>query len=119
MEGMVRPTFPLRFSQPRLRELVRVVADREGISQNELLEQAAEHEIVARGALLAEELEAVASDLRAMTALVAAEVVEASVSAFIEGERLSEPMRPHMINRQIRERSTRSRIGAVAAFERG
>lgn len=46
---MAGSTFPLRFRQERIRELVRLVAQREGISQNELLEQAAEHEVIAQG----------------------------------------------------------------------
>jgi hypothetical protein len=32
--------FPLRLRDPRLRALVREVAQREGVSQNELIEQA-------------------------------------------------------------------------------
>ena len=36
---MAGSTFPLRFRHERVRELVRLVAEREGISQNELLEQ--------------------------------------------------------------------------------
>lgn len=114
---MPRPTFPLRFSEPRLRELVRVVAEREGISQNELLEQAAEHEVVARGALLADELEASAATLRALTAPAAAALIEASVTSFVEGEALPEPMRPRKIQR--RGEQTGTRIGAAAAFDRG
>lgn len=117
---MTRPTFPLRFSEPRLRELVRVVAEREGISQNELLEQAAEHEIIARGALLADELEASAATLRTLTAPAAAGLIEASVASFVEGEALPEPMRPRKIERQRSGNSRRmgTRIGAVAAFDR-
>jgi hypothetical protein len=117
---MVRPTFPLRFSHEGLRELVRVVAEREGISQNELLEQAAEHEVVARGALLADELEALAAQLRATTGPLAAKRTQASIAAFIEGEALPDPTRPRRIIREPDRAAQRpSQIGAVAAFERG
>jgi hypothetical protein len=117
---MARSTFPLRFTDDRVRELVRVVAEREGISQNELLEQAAEHEVIARGGLLADELEASAAWLRAVTALTMAESVEASVVAFVEAEALPEPLRSRQIARSpLPPRSTPSAIGAVAAFKQG
>src|SRR5207302_1164562 len=67
MEPMAGPTFPLRFRSEQIRALVREVAKCEGISQNELLEQAAEHEVIARGALLAQDLEASLDRLRSAT----------------------------------------------------
>lgn len=119
MRTVVRPTFPLRFTNDRLRELVRVVAEREGISQNELLEQAAEHEVVARGALLADELEAAAAQLRHVTSPVAAEILDASIADFVEGEALPDPVRPRRIERASRPvKAGPSKIGAVAAFRR-
>lgn len=117
---MARPTFPLRFSHEGLRELVRVVAERAGISQNELLEQAAEHEVVARGALLANELEALAAHLRAATNSLVVEDQLASIASFIESEALPDPVRGHRIAREPHPATPGSaRIGAVAAFERG
>lgn len=116
-QRVTRPTFPLRFTHDRLRELVRIVAEREGISQNALLEQAAEHEVVARGALLADELEATAALLRSVTSPVAAELVDASIAGFVEGEALPDPLRPRRIEREARSaRPFTSKIGAVAAF---
>jgi hypothetical protein len=114
---MTRPTFPLRFTHERLRELVRVVAERDGISQNELLEQAAEHEVIARGGLLADELEAVAAQLRTLTGPLSEERIEASLAAFAEAEALADPLRPRRVTRQA-ERRPGGTIGAVAAFER-
>ena len=115
---MPRPTFPLRFTQDRVRELVRLVAEREGISQNELLEQAAEHEVIARGALLADELEAAAAHLRAVAAPAMAEGIEASITAFVEAEALPDPIRARRIARRPDPRPWgSSSIGAVAAFE--
>jgi hypothetical protein len=119
--GMARPTFPLRLRNDRVRELVRVVAEREGISQNELLEQAAEHEVIARGALLADELEVSAAQLRAATTTTMSDLVETSVVEFAAAEALPDPLRP----RQLTARglaspgsspARRAGIGAVAAF---
>jgi hypothetical protein len=115
---MPRPTFPLRFTQERVRDLVRIVAEREGISQNELLEQAAEHEVIARGALLADELEATAAALRAVTVSAMAKDVEASITAFAEAEALPDPLRARRITRSAESSPAgSSRIGAVAAFQ--
>lgn len=116
---MARPTFPLRFTHEGLRELVRIVAEREGISQNELLEQAAEHEVVARGALLADELEAAAAQLRAATGPMAADLMAESIGRFVEAEALLDPIRPRRITRAVPVRVAPSRIGAVAAFQHG
>ena len=115
--------FPLRIRDQRTRDLIRDVAAREGISQNELLEQAAEHELVARGALIADELEASAARLRSATQATMAALVEASITEFVAGEALGEPLRVHQVVVPAGHRSpaTRSpsRIGAVAAFTRG
>lgn len=117
MVGMDRPAFSLRLD-PALRDRVRVVAQRAGISQNEFLERAAEHEVVARGALLAEELEAAASHLRTVSAPAAAEQVEASITAFVEAESGPDPIRPRQITREPVQVAAPSMVGAVAAFQR-
>jgi hypothetical protein len=114
---MARPTFPLRFTRERVREAVRRLAEQEGISQNELLEQAAEHEVVARGALLADELEASAAHLRKTTARAMRQIVEASLEEFVEAEAYPEPLRPYKVE-GLSSPPTPSRIGAVAAFHR-
>lgn len=113
---MARPTFPLRLRDDRLRDLVRMVAEREGISQNELLEQAAEHEVLARGALLADELEASAARLRTVRAKAMTTLVEASVQEFVEAEARADPLRPRRIERP--DAASAGSIGAVAAFRR-
>lgn len=110
--------FSLRFRSERLRELVREVAEREGVSQNELLEVAAEHEVIARGALLADHLDLSAARLRSISERAFAGVVTASIDAFVAGEANSEPLRPRRISRPATqpERSARRPLGAVAAF---
>jgi hypothetical protein len=114
---MARSTFPLRFTRERVREAVRLLAEREGISQNELLEQAAEHEVVARGALLADELEASADHLRKTTTRAMRQVVEASLEEFVEAEAYPEPLRPYKVE-GLSSPTLSSGIGAVAAFHR-
>jgi hypothetical protein len=114
---MAGSTFPLRFRQERVRELVRLVAEREGISQNELLEQAAEHEVVARGALLVEELEASAARLSAITAKAYRSLVESSLDDFANREGLPDPLRPRQITRHPGRITVGAGYGAVAAFE--
>jgi len=116
-DSMAGSTFPLRFRQERIRELVRLVAQREGISQNELLEQAAEHEVVARGALLADELEASAARLGAMTASAYQSLVDSSLDEFAQGESLPDPLRARRITPHT-DTSPAGGFGAVAAFER-
>ncbi len=114
---MARSTFPLRFTRERVREAVRRVAEQEGISQNELLEQAAEHEVVARGALLADELETCAAHLRTTTAPAMLQVIEASLEAFVEAEEYPDPLRPHRVE-GLGSPGPPSHIGAAAAFQR-
>lgn len=116
---MAGSTFPLRFRTERLRQLVREVAEREGISQNELLEQAAEHEVVARGALLADDLESSATRLRSATVGVYDELVARSLQAFAHGESSPEPLRPRRITRRPEGSPAQPNpIGAVDAFRR-
>jgi hypothetical protein len=115
-----RPTVSLRFSNPVLRERVRAVAEQCGVSQNEFLERAAEHEVVARGGLLSGELDALAGRLAQMSAATLSERVEASKVDFAAGEALPDPLRPRRVLTEASPVvSTRTPIGAVAAFSRG
>jgi hypothetical protein len=106
-------------SEP-IREAIRALAEQEGISQNELLEQAASHEIIARGALAADDLEVAAARLRSMSSAAHAELVEASIEEFVHGEALPDPMRAKRVDRVGEGEQTRlrpvSRLGAVDAF---
>jgi hypothetical protein len=80
-----RAVFPLRWRNEKLRTLTAEVATRLGISQNELIEQAIEHEVVARGGMLSEDLRAAADRL--------AELTQArGLERFVAGEGLSEPL---------------------------
>lgn len=84
--------FPLRLRGSRLRELVREIAEREHISQNEFIEQAIEREVVARGALLAEELMNASERLRALSDAQYASIVARSVKVFVAGEMGMDPL---------------------------
>ena len=120
MEPMAGPTFPLRFRSEQIRALVREVAKREGISQNELLEQAAEHEVIARGALLAHDLEASLDRLRSATNTARADLVERSIAEFGRGEGRADPLQAGQLPpRDVARPGDHGRLGAVAAFRSG
>lgn len=108
--------FPLRFRKERIRALVRELAEREGISQNELLEQAAEHEVIARGALLADDLQASLEQLRSATKLAHADIVNRSIVAFAEGEATADPLPARQISPPGTRRRRVEPVGAVSAF---
>lgn len=123
---MATPVFPLRLRKPHLREQIREVAEREGISQNEFLEQAAEHELIVRGEMLAADLDRAVSRLRGLTTSARESLIDASIVAFGVGERLPDPLEARQINRppagesvnpirpSVRDSAT---LGAIAAFE--
>lgn len=92
-----RLVFPLRFRHARLRSLVRDIASREHISQNELIEQAIEHEVVARGALLAEDLAAAAQRLSKATGEQMDVLIARGIDDFAAGEQLQDPLRSYQL----------------------
>ena len=94
-----RAVFPLRWRNERLRTLTAEVASRLGISQNELIEQAIEHEVVARGAMLSEDLRAAADRLAELTEEQYERIQARGVESFIAGEGLSEPVQSRLARR--------------------
>ena len=87
-----RTVFPLRWRNERLRALTAEVASRLGISQNELIEQAIEHEVVARGGMLSEDLRAAADRLAELTQEQYERIQARGLERFVAGEGLSEPL---------------------------
>jgi hypothetical protein len=87
-----RTVFPLRWRNERLRALTAEVASRLGISQNELIEQAIEHEVVARGGMLSEDLRAAADRLAELTQEQYERMQARGLERFVAGEGLSEPI---------------------------
>jgi hypothetical protein len=87
-----RAVFPLRWRNERLRTLTAEVASRLGISQNELIEQAIEHEVVARGAMLSEDLRAAADRLADLTREQYERVQARGVDSYLAGEGLLDPI---------------------------
>jgi hypothetical protein len=87
-----RAVFPLRWRNERLRALTAEVAARLGISQNELIEQAIEHEVVARGAMLTDDLRAAADRLAELTQEQYERIQARSLEHFVTGEGLFEPV---------------------------
>jgi hypothetical protein len=93
LDGMApRAVFPLRWRSERLRTLTAEVASRLGISQNELIEQAIEHEVVARGAMLSEDLRAAADWLDELTQEQYELMQTRSLESFVAGEGQLEPL---------------------------
>ncbi len=91
-------TFPLRLRNPRLRELLRQVAKRDHLSQNELIEQALEHELALRGAHLAEELAAAARSLAELSDEMYARRLAEHDASFAEGESGPEPFQARALH---------------------
>ncbi len=87
-----RAVFPLRWRNEKLRILTAEVAARLGISQNELIEQAIEHEVVARGAMLSEDLRAAADRLAELTQEQYERIQARSWERFVAGEGQLEPL---------------------------
>lgn len=133
MERTDKSTFSLRLRKENLRNMVRDLAKREGISQNELLEQAAEHEVIARGSLLADDLEIAAAHLRRLSATAYTALVVESVVTAAAAEGAPDPLRAHKISRfpdveglavqrralaiNIESEARTDSVGAVSAFE--
>jgi hypothetical protein len=89
--------FPLRLRDDRLRTLVRELAKRLGISQNELIEQAIEREVVVRGGLLSEDLRSAADRIAALSEEQYQRMTDRSLEAFTTGEANAEPLRARRI----------------------
>ena len=87
-----RAVFPLRWRNEKLRALTAEVASRLGISQNELIEQAIEHEVVARGAMLSEDLRAAADRLAELTQEQYERIQARGLERFVAGEGEAEPL---------------------------
>jgi hypothetical protein len=112
-----RSVFPLRFRRGSLRELVRQIAERENISQNELIEQAIEHEVLLRGELMARDLDLAAEALRRATDDELERLVVASIDQFARGEGQPDALAARRIGRVTGDDGGRSAgLDAVAAF---
>lgn len=92
-----RAVFPLRWRNERLRALTAEVASRLGISQNELIVQAIEHEVVAKGGMLSEDLRAAADRLAELTQEQQERIQTRGFEHYIAGEGLVEPLQAKLI----------------------
>jgi hypothetical protein len=130
MVGMVErtSTFSLRLRNPRVRALLREVADREHISQNELIEQALEHELSLRGARLAEDLAAAAKRLSELSDAAYVQLIDDSIDSFVAGEAEPEPLPAYALHESGPAESPPAAgpapsgsdpLGVLAAFESG
>lgn len=119
---MATPVFPLRLRNARLRELVREVAAGLGISQNELIERATEHEVVARGAMLSEDLRLAADRLAELTDAHYQSLLDRSMDEVVAGEGQRDPLSVRRVQRPTRTSSPRRlpappRTGVTEAYE--
>src|ERR1700710_1740760 len=90
--------FSLRLRDDRLRTLVRELAKRLGISQNELIEQAIEREVVVRGGLLSEDLRSAADHIAPLSDEQYRRKSDRSIRACGAGEANPEPLRARRIS---------------------
>lgn len=118
-----RGVFPLRLRDERLRALLREVAAREHISQNELIEQAIRHELALRGARLADDLAAAARHLAELSGPAYDELVTASLDSFVAGEAEREPLQAHALHgpayKEEAAEDVGDPLGVLAAFHAG
>ena len=96
-----RAVFPLRWRNERLRALTAEVASRLGISQNELIEQAIEHEVVARGAMLSDDLRAAADRLAELTQEQYERIQARGLEDYVAAEGLLEPVQARSTQRSV------------------
>lgn len=94
-----RAVFPLRWRNEKLRTLTAEVASRLGISQNELIEQAIEHEVVARGAMLSDDLRAAADRLAELTQEQYERIQARGLESYVAGEGLLDPVQARAAQR--------------------
>jgi hypothetical protein len=87
--------FPLRLRSSGLRELARVVAEHDHISQNELIEQAVANEVLVRGATIIADLEHAAERLTELTDHHYEQVIARSAREFAEGESRPDPLQAY------------------------
>lgn len=119
---MASTAFPLRFHDEYLRNLVRELADRLSISQNEFIERAVEHEVVFRGALIADELASAAERLREVTTSQYRAIVARSHAEFGQSEAGADPIEAHALHQarsggRVVLARTDDPLGVLAAFE--
>ena len=107
-----RAVFPLRWRNEKLRTLTAEVAARLGISQNELIEQAIEHEVVARGAMLSEDLRSAADRLAELTQEQYERIQARGLENFVAGEGLLEPLQARPAQARIAADSAAADSGA-------
>jgi len=113
---MATKAFSLRFRRPGLRSRVAQVAAAAGVSQNEFLEQAAEHEVIIRGGMIQHDLESAAAALKEMAIQTRTELIKTSIIKTSESESAQEPIAARAVNSNQTEEVDSQQVGVVAAF---
>lgn len=104
-----RPSFPLRFEHERTRELLRVVAERQQTSMNQLAEEMIERELD----VMALGLEVTMSRTIELLRGYRGDLGQASWTAFAEAEGLPEPITARRVE------ADQDPFGVARAFEGG
>lgn len=115
-----RSAFPLRLRDERLRGLVRELAARDRVSQNEFIKSALEREVIVRGVLATDETADAAQRLRNLTEDQLAALVDRSVEEFVVGEAMRDVVEPtalHTPGTPSGLMAAPDRLGVFAAFE--
>ncbi|MBA3298874.1 MAG: hypothetical protein H0U24_02225 [Thermoleophilaceae bacterium] len=102
--------FTLRFRNPRNHELLGFVADRFGVTKNQLAEEMLERELSAAALLLERDL---AGTLDLLRSYRRDERIDADIQAFAEGEAYGEdPLK----SRMLEQGGPRDSLGVLDAF---
>lgn len=108
-ERPARSVFPLRFGNERTRELLRVIADRQGTSMNQLAEEMIERELAVLALGLESSLSRTIETLRSYRG----EGQRQAWDAFAEAEALPEPLATRKVH------PVEDPFGVARAFEVG
>jgi hypothetical protein len=111
------PAFPLRLRDSGLRELLRRVAEHDGISQNELVEQALAHELLIRGATIAADLAQATERLVELTDAQYERAVARGLREFGRGESAPEPLQAYAFSRAEAPEVPADPLGVLDAFD--
>ena len=104
------PKFTLRFHNPKTHEVLGIVADRYGVSKNQLAEELLERELQAAALLLEVDL---SGTLELLQSYSLGEHLEQDIADFAEGEAYGDdPFKARMVE----PRDERDPLGVLEAF---
>lgn len=117
---MTRPAFPLRFKDPKTKEMLRLVSDQLGVPMNDLAEDAIRHELVLLGADVERQLTEIVTALKSYNPQTD---LDAYLDAFAAGEADGDPVQAKQLSVPMTKRPKRAEASspklrrALAAFK--